>query len=56
MEILGILMMNSLMKSIPHAEVGDTKYQDISEAFFTFFKVIVYWLKFGYNYQTRGSM
>ena len=55
-ELLGLLMAKSLLTFVPIQEVGEEKYEDISQAFFSFFKVIVYWLKFGLNQQKRGSL
>ena len=56
MEILGLLMVKSLMKAIPKDEVGEEEYEKIEEAYSEFFKVIVYWLNFGFHYQGRSSI
>ena len=56
MEILGILMVKSLMKAVPKDEVGETQHEKITEAFCVFFKVILYWLNFGVNYENRCSV
>ena len=55
-ELLGLLMAKSLLTFIPIDKVGDQKFEDITHAFFSFFKVIVYWLKFGLNQQKRLSL
>ena len=47
MELLGILMCESLMCALPKGEMGAEKYELIHQAFFVFFKVIVYWLQAG---------
>ena len=56
MEILGLLMVKSLMKAVPTDEVSETEREEITEAFFVFFKVILYWLKFGLNYENGRSL
>ena len=53
METLGLLMVKSLMKAIPKDIFGEAKHNAISGAYFAFFKIIVYWLTFGLNYETR---
>ena len=45
--------MQSLLKTIPKEEVGDDKYAQINEAYMSFFGVIVYWLKFGFERQKK---
>ena len=55
MEILGLLMVKSLMKTIPKEEMGEDEYEEIDESFTVFFKMILYWLKFGYNYQSKRN-
>ena len=44
------------MKTIPKEEVGDSEYDEINEAYIAFFKIIVYWLKFGFNYEAKVRM
>ena len=56
MEILALLLVKSLMKTIPKEEVGDSEYDEINEAYIAFFKIIVYWLKFGFNYEAKVRM
>ena len=56
MEIFGLLMAKSLLKAIPQEEVGEEKYENNNHAYIVFFKVIVYWLQFGYSYQTRSTI
>ena len=56
MEVIGLLMGKSLLKAIPMEEVGEEQHGKVTEAFFVFFKVIVYWLKFGFNYQSKSSI
>ena len=56
MELLGLLLVKSLLKPIPKEEVGDKEYGQISEAYLVFFRVIVYWLKFGFELQKRCSV
>ena len=56
LEILGILMVQSLMKAIPKDEVGENQHEKISDAYFVFFKLIVYWLKFGFTHQNKSSI
>ena len=56
MELLGLLMVKSLLKSIPENDIEKKKYDEIREAYFVFFKVIVYWMQFGYNWQRKGCM
>lgn len=56
MEILGLLLAKSLLKAIPKDEVGEAKYEKINEAYLVYFKVIVYWLQFGYNFQKRCNI
>ena len=55
-ELLGSLMAKSLLTFIPTKEVGNEEYEEICQAFYSFFKVIVYWLNFGLNQQKRGSL
>ena len=55
-ELLGLMMAKSLLTFIPIENVGDDKFEDIAQAFFSFFEVIVYWLKFGLNQQKRLSL
>ena len=54
MEILGVLIVKSLMKAVPEQEMEPTKYDEINKAFNVFFKVIVYWLQFGFKYEKRS--
>ena len=55
MELLGVLMCESLMNSLPRDEIEAQKYDLINKAFFVFFKVIVYWLQTGFKYvQNKG--
>ena len=54
--MLGSLMAKSLLTFIPPKTVGEEEYEEISQAFYSFFKVIVYWLNFGLNQQKRGSL
>lgn len=49
-------MVKSLLTFIPSHQVGDEKHKDITEAYYSFFKNIIYWLKFGLNQQKRGSL
>ena len=49
-------MAKSLLTFIPSHQVGDEKHKDITEAYHSFFKNIIYWLKFGLNQQKRGSL
>ena len=44
------------MKSIPEDEIGERKYEDTRDAFFVFFKVIVYWMQHGYDSQAKTLM
>lgn len=53
MEVLGLLMVKSLMKALPKDKIEPEKYAEIHRAFFVFFKLIVYWLQFGFKYETR---
>ena len=55
-ELLGLLMAKSLLTFIPIDKVGEEKHKDITHAFYSFFKVIVYWLKFGLNHEKQGSL
>ena len=54
MEMLSVLIVKSLMKVMPKEELGAEKYGEINEAFSVFFKVIVYWLQFGFKYEKRS--
>ena len=54
MEILGVLIVKSLMKAVPKNEMDKEKYDEINKAFCVFFKVIVYWLQFGFKYEKRS--
>ena len=54
MEILGLLIAKSLLKAIPIEEVGEEKFERIDQAYLVLFRIIVYWLQFGFNYQTRS--
>ena len=56
MELLGVLMVTSLMKSLPKDEIEPEKYVQIHQAMLVFFRVIVYWLQFGYTFQSRSAM
>ena len=56
MEMLGLLIVKSLMKTIPRDEVNEHRFERINDAYFQFFKVIVYWLKYGFQYQTKHLM
>ena len=56
MEMLGLLILKSLMKTIPRDQDEEHRYERINDAYFQFFKVIVYWLKFGFTYQTKHLM
>ena len=49
-------MVKSLLSFIPSHQEGDENHIDITEAYYSFFKVIIYWLKFGLNQQKRGSL
>ena len=54
MEILGVLIVKSLMKAVPKHDMEAEKYEEINKAFYVFFKVIVYWLQFGFKYEKRS--
>ena len=54
MEILGVLIVKSLMKAVPKQDMDPEKYEEINKAFYVFFKVIVYWLQFGFRYEKRS--
>jgi len=54
MEILGVLIVESLMRTVPKNEMEPEKYDNINKAFLLFFKVIVYWLQFGFKYEKRS--
>ena len=55
MELLGVLMCESLMNALPRDEIEAQKYDLINNAFVVFFKVIVYWLQTGFKYvQSKG--
>ena len=54
MEMLGVLIVKSLMKAVPIDETGAEHHDEIYNAFFVFFKLIVYWLQFGYSYEKRS--
>ena len=51
MELLGLLMVKSLMTALPKEELGEERCSSILDAFLSFFKVIVYWLQFGFKYE-----
>ena len=53
MEMLGLLIVKSLMKTVPRDQVNEHRYERINDAYFQFFKVIVYWLKYGFQYQSK---
>ena len=53
MEVLGLLMVKSLMKALPKDEIDPEKSAEIHQAFFGFFKLVVYWLQFGFKYEKR---
>ena len=55
MEMLGLLMVKALMKTLPKDELGEQACGKINNAFIALFKVIVYWLQFGFNYETTYS-
>ena len=54
MEILGVLIVESLMRTVPKNDMELEKYENINKAFLLFFKVIVYWLQFGFKYEKRS--
>ena len=54
MEILGVLIVKSLMKAVPKHDMDKERYDEINKAFSVFFKVIVYWLQFGFKYEKRS--
>ena len=54
MEVLGALIVKSLMKAVPMDGIDVEQYDEINKAFVDFFKIIVYWLQFGYNYEKRS--
>jgi len=56
MEMLGILILNSLMKTIPRDQLNEHRYKRMNYAYFQFFRVIVYWLKYGFKYQMKHLM
>ena len=56
MDLLGLLMVKSLMKSIPENDIEKKKYDEITEAYFCFFKVIIYWMQQGSDYQRTRNM
>ena len=56
MELLGLLIAKSLVKTIPIEDVGEEQHNKIHEAFLGFLKVIVYWLKFGFDHQKTCSV
>ena len=53
-ELLGVLIVKSLMRTVPKDRIGVEQYDEINKAFIGFFKIIVYWLQFGYNYEKRS--
>ena len=56
MELLGVIMVESLMNALPRDEIQPEKYELMNGALFVFFKVIVYWLQTGYKYvQYKGQ-
>ena len=56
MEILGLLFAKSLMKTLPKDQLAEEEIRSISNAFFVLFKLIVYWLQYGFHYETRHSL
>ena len=53
-ELLGVLIVKSLMRTVPMDGIGVEQYDEINKAFLVFFKIIAYWLQFGYNYEKRS--
>ena len=57
MELLGVLICESLMNAVPREGIDAEKYDLIKESFSVFFKVIVYWLQTGFKYvQNKGRV
>ena len=49
-DLFGVIMVESFMEAIPKDGMEQEKYQLIRDAFVAFFKVIMYWLKLGFEY------
>ena len=56
MDLLGLHMVKSLMKAIPENNIKKKKYNEITAAYFCFFKVVVYWMQQGFEYQRKRNM
>ena len=50
-EILGVMIVKSIMGAVPVDDIGEEMYNKINKAFDAFFNLIVYWLKHGYTYE-----
>ena len=56
MELLGVLIVRSLLKALPKDEIDPGKYVEIHQAFIAFFGLMIYWLQFGYKYQSKYTV
>ena len=50
MELFGVLMVEAFLQAIPQDGLEPGKYELIRQAFFAFFRVVVYWMQLGYKY------
>ena len=50
MELFGVVMVEALMQAVPQDGLRPGKHELIRQAFFAFFKVVVYWMQLGYKY------